>query len=226
MVLEGVDLWGGDLRSYPGYDVDDCCRACTSLLGCGAFTFVPWGNICYLKTAGGWESLADEFLMSVVLDSSGGGSLLLLHPSPPPPHPSPSPRPLPPLPSPRPPPRQARPPPPSPAATKRPPPPGVDVPRINDGRCVNGSEPRVVQLLGNARSTYHFYHPEYRVRQACWMCVHGAPGAPRCARCLAPPGFHASASPRPRLPAQLPPFLHPAAPCTAPTGLPGRRGRG
>ncbi|PSC76695.1 pathogenesis-related PR-4-like [Micractinium conductrix] len=35
-------------------------------------------------------------------------------------------------------------------------------PLANDGRLLDGSEPTVLRVLGPARSTYHYYHPEYR----------------------------------------------------------------
>lgn len=37
------------------------------------------------------------------------------------------------------------------------------MPLTNDGRYANGSEPTVIMTLGTSRSTYHYYHPEYRV---------------------------------------------------------------
>jgi hypothetical protein len=168
VILDGIGLWGADLAdgAVPAADVDQCCRACAARRGCGAFSVVPWASTCYLMAPQGWDTFPAPFTLSVALadtggSASGGGSggappppsprsLSAPLPSPPPPSP-PRPRP-----SPSPPPRP-RPSPPQPPADRA-------VPLINSGRCSNGSEPRVLQYLGTARSTYHFYHPEYRVR--------------------------------------------------------------
>ncbi|KAI3435766.1 hypothetical protein D9Q98_001824 [Chlorella vulgaris] len=67
--LDGVDLWGADVKSdIPGESLEDCCAACTALPTCGAFTFARQQRTCYLKTSSGWDRRAGEGMTSVVLE--------------------------------------------------------------------------------------------------------------------------------------------------------------
>lgn len=103
-VQEGVDFFGGDLPVSPINSVSSvaaCCDACKSVSACGAWTYKPQEQACYLKkAAGGYESRQKTGMQSAVMaDAPTEPS----KPSPSPaPVPSPSPSPAAPVPSPSP----------------------------------------------------------------------------------------------------------------------------
>lgn len=65
-----VDLFGGDLPSGTVVDVasvEACCSTCKGRSGCGAFTYVPWLRLCYLKGSNGLTVKTRAGMQSVVM---------------------------------------------------------------------------------------------------------------------------------------------------------------
>lgn len=68
-----MDLQGGDINggmTATAYSIDDCCAACKAQASCGAFTFLPNNNLCYLKYSTGWTWKTNTGLQSVIVAAS------------------------------------------------------------------------------------------------------------------------------------------------------------
>ena len=88
--MNGADLPNGSVEDITSPDA--CCSACIARQECGAWTFVPLSELCYLKAATGWTEKPVQGLQSAVM-SNRNTTVVIVDPNPPPSPPPPSPSP-------------------------------------------------------------------------------------------------------------------------------------
>lgn len=82
---QDVDLKGGDIPKGTvsnAADIGVCCDACKARPDCGAFTYVPWGQVCYLKSSTGFEVGTTAGMQSVLI-SGREPAVVIVDPNPP-----------------------------------------------------------------------------------------------------------------------------------------------
>ena len=86
-----LDLRGADIPAGTVSDVDSvdaCCTACLARLDCGAYTYVPWGRVCYLKSAAGFTNATTPGMQSALI-AGRQPAVVIVDPTPPPTTPTP-----------------------------------------------------------------------------------------------------------------------------------------